>query len=75
MYAMIFLLIFAIVLVVYGAIMQRTGDASMIPFRARHSVTSKGDVRRVGRIVMHIGGALAAILVLALLFQRFVLGQ
>lgn len=75
MYATIFLLIFAITLVVYGAVMQRTGDASMVPFRARHSIKGKGDVRRVGSIVMNIGGILAVLLVLALLFQRFVLAQ
>ena len=50
-----FFLIFAGTLMLYGAILARTGNAELLPYRAQFSVRNKDDVRRVGRIVVVVG--------------------
>lgn len=50
--------LFAVVLVLYGLLLVRTGKKSYLPYRATHSVRGEDDVRRVGAIVMRIGFAI-----------------
>ena len=70
MYATIFLLIFAGLLMAYGLVMYLTGDVNMMPYRTRHSIHGKEDVRRVGLIVARIGGLLAVVLCIILFVMR-----
>lgn len=70
MHAAIFLLLFAGLLALYGLVLYRTGDVTMLPYRARHSVRGKADVKRVGLIVLRIGLLLAAVLCIVLLVLR-----
>ena len=67
MNAVKFLLIFAALVLVYGFAIYRTGDAGLIPYRARHSIASKEDVRLVGLVTMRVGLVLAGVLLVALL--------
>ena len=48
-------LIFALTLVLYGALLAKTGDKNLLPYRAMHSVRGSHDVKRVGRIVVVVG--------------------
>ena len=58
-------LVFALLLVLYGGVIAVTGDKELLPYRARHSIRTKEDVRRVGRITVVVGlvvGGLALLL-------------
>lgn len=63
----ILFVIFGIVLVLYGALVAKTGDINLLPYRSSRSIPSGDDeqVRRVGRIVVRVGlviGAIALVL-------------
>ena len=49
LYASIFFLIFAVALALYSMALINTGDKSLLPWRAQHSVSGPEDVRLVGR--------------------------
>ena len=70
MYAILFLLIFAALLVAYGLALHKTGNVNLMPYRATHSIRGKQDVRRVGLITIRVGLALGAILVVALVVVK-----
>lgn len=53
-------LIFALAVVLYGAILAKTGDKELLPYRAMHSVRTREDVVRVGRISMWVGLVIGA---------------
>ena len=55
-------LIFAVMLVIYGAILVKTGDKNLLPYRAMHSVRNSEDVRRVGLITARIGMVIGIIM-------------
>lgn len=60
-----FFLIFAFVLACYSAILVKTGDKELLPYRAMYTVRNKEDVRHVGRITLVVAlviGALALLL-------------
>lgn len=59
-----FFLIFAIALVCYGAILVKTGNKELLPYRAMHTVRNKQDVMRVGRIVIVVGIVIAVVALL-----------
>ena len=61
LYASMLFAALGVALVIYGAILKRTGDKRLLPVRATHSVSSKEDVRRIGRYTVMVG-----LLVLAL---------
>lgn len=63
-----FFLIFGAALVCYGAILAKTGDKELLPYRAMHTVRNKQDVMRVGRIVIVVGVVIG---VAALLLRFF----
>ena len=69
-HASLFLLIFAVALVLYGLLMVKTGNKDLIPYRAIHSVRNADDVRHVGRIVMAVGAVLGAAMLLVTLVVR-----
>ena len=66
MYAIVFLLIFAALLVAYGLVIYKTGNVNLIPYRATHSIRDKQDVRRVGLLTTRVGLVLGALLLVAL---------
>ena len=67
-HASTFFLIFEVTLVGYGTLLAYTGNKNLLPQRAMHSVSGPDDVRRVGRIVVRVGIAVAvAALILRLL--------
>lgn len=59
--ASLLFLIFAAVLIVYGAAIAKTGNVELLPYRSRHSIGSSADVKRVGRIVVRVGLVIGAI--------------
>ena len=61
-----FLLIFALALVLYGAVLAKTGNKELMPYRAVHSIRGADDVKRVGRIVIIVGLVLAALVLVGL---------
>lgn len=65
-HASLFLLIFALMLILYGLLLAKTGDRNLMPYRATHSIRNKDDVRRVGRIVVMVGLVLGAVMFLVL---------
>lgn len=65
-HASLFLLIFALALMLYGLLLAKTGNRDLMPYRATHSIGGKDDVRRVGRIVVVVGLALGALMLLVL---------
>ena len=56
--------IFAAALILYGALIARSGNAELLPLRARHSIRGAEDVRRVGRYVLIVGVVIGAIALL-----------
>ena len=62
-------LIFSAALILYGALLFKTGDKELLPYRAKHSVRSAEDVKRVGKITATIGVVIGA---LALLVRMLV---
>lgn len=66
--ASLFMLIFAIALVLYGLLMAITGNRDLMPYRAIHSIRNKEDVKRVGRIVVVIGLVLGAVMLVVHVF-------
>ncbi len=68
--ASLFLLIFAVSLVLYGALMAKTGSLELMPYRARHSISNRDEVKRVGRIVVVVGLVLGALMLLVLALVR-----
>ena len=71
LYASLFLCIFALALMAYGAILAKTGNKELLPMRAIHSVRGPEDVKRVGRIVVVVGlvvGIVFGILAIASLY-------
>ncbi len=68
LYASQFICIFAVTLVVYGAILAKTGNVNLVPRRAAHSLSGPEEAKRVGRIVVVVGlviGVLSLIGILA----------
>jgi hypothetical protein len=68
-HASTFLLIFGVALAAYAFAIARTGDKSLLPLRAQHSIRNSDDVRRVGRITLVV----AAVICAAMLLVRLVL--
>lgn len=66
MYAVIFLLIFAVLIVAYGFVLYKTGSVDLMPYRAIHSIRGKQDVKHVGLVTMRVGLVLGAVLLVAL---------
>ena len=67
LYASIFFLIFAIALVLYSAALIATGDKSLLPLRAQHSISGPDDVKLVGRVTRTVAlviGAVAIVLII-----------
>ena len=69
-YAALFILIFAILIVLYGAILAHTGNEELLPWRAQLSVSGPEDVKRVGIISARVGLILAIISLVAAITQR-----
>lgn len=69
-HASLFMLIFAVALVLYGLLLAKTGNRDLMPYRAQHSIRNKEDVKRVGRIVIVVGLVLGAVMLVALAFTR-----
>ena len=63
-HASLFLLIFALALVLYGLLLAKTGNRDLMPYRAVHSIRNKEEVKRVGRIVGVVGLVLGAVMLL-----------
>ena len=63
-HACLFLLIFALALVLYGLLLAKTGNRDLMPYRAVHSIRNKEEVKRVGRIVVVVGLVLGAVMLL-----------
>ena len=61
LYASIFFLIFAFVLLLYGAALTKTGNKELLPWRAQHSIRNADDVRRVGRVTCVVALIIAAV--------------
>ncbi len=59
--ASLFFLIFAVMLVLYGALLVGTGDKALMPINTVHSVRGPEDVRHVGRIVVVVGLVIGAV--------------
>lgn len=59
-----FFLIFALVTVLYGSILAKTGNKDLMPYRAIHSISGPSDVKRVGRIVVVVGLVIAGMALL-----------
>lgn len=66
MYAIEFLLIFAVAVVAYGFVLHKTGNKELLPYRAMHSIRNKQDVIYVGLWTMRVGAVMAAVLLVAL---------
>ncbi len=69
-HASLFLLIFALALVLYGLLLAKAGNRNLMPYRATHSIRNKEDVRRVGRIVVMVGLVLGAVMLLTFALAR-----
>lgn len=69
-HASLFLLIFALALVLYGLLLAKTGNRDLVPYRATHSIRNKDDVKRVGRIVVVVGLVLGAVMLLVHTLSR-----
>lgn len=69
-HASLFLLIFALALVLYGLLLAKTGNRDLMPYRATHSIRNKEEVKRVGRIVVVVGLVLGVAMLLALALVR-----
>jgi len=69
-YASLFLLIFALSLMLYGLLLARTGDQNLMPYRTAHSIRNEDDVRRVGRIVVIVGLVLGTAMILTFALTR-----
>lgn len=65
----LFFLIFAALLLLYGAILAKTGSKDLLPMRAAISISSKDEVRRVGAIVCRIGVIIAVVCLIALVLS------
>ena len=63
-HASLFMLIFALALVLYGLLLAKTGNRDLMPYRAIHSIRNKDDVKCVGRIVVVVGLVLGAVMLL-----------
>ena len=63
-HASLFLLIFALALVLYGLLLAKTGNRDLMPYRATHSIRNKEEVMRVGRIVVVVGLVLGVAMLL-----------
>lgn len=55
LHASTFFLIFCAALLIYGAVLAKTGNKNLLPIRAARSVRNAQDVRRVGRITIKVG--------------------
>ena len=69
-HASLFLLIFALALVLYGLLLAKTGNRDLMPYRTTHSIRNKEEVMRVGRIVVVVGLVLGVAMLLALALVR-----
>lgn len=61
-------LIFAVVLLLYGSVLFKTGDKDMLPLRAQLSVATKEDVRRVGQVIVRVGLVLGVLALAGIIF-------
>ena len=71
MHASTLFVVFAMVLMLYGAALVRTGDKNLLPARAIHSVRGPHDVRRVGRITMRVGLVIGILALATWAFSHF----
>jgi hypothetical protein len=69
-YAALFILIFAVLVVIYGAILAHTGNVELLPLRAQLSISGPEDVKRVGVISARVGLVLAALSLVAVITQH-----
>ena len=67
LYACIFFIIFAVVLLIYGGVLYRTGNKELLPLRAQPTIRSEDDVRRVGHITCIVASVIALLAVLAII--------
>ena len=70
LYASIFFLIFAIALALYSQALVATGDKSLLPWRAQHSISGPEDVRIAGRATRAVAlviGLIAAVFIVVCL--------
>ena len=68
-HACTFFLIFAAVLLAYSLVLIKTGNKHWLPMRAQHSVRTKEDVRRVGRITSKVALVIATISAIVVLIR------
>ena len=69
-YAALFILIFAVLVVIYGAILAHTGNVELLPLRAQLSISGPEDVKRVGIYNARVGLVLAALSLIVVITQR-----
>ena len=60
--SLIFFLIFAICVILYGLVLWGTGDKDWLPMRLQPTVRTKEDVRNVGRNTTITGGVILVII-------------
>ena len=63
-------LIFAAALVCYGAVLAKTQNKDLLPYRAMHSVRSARDVLRVGRVTTLVGLVIGVLALLVRLLAQ-----
>lgn len=61
--------LFGATLMLYGTALCRTGNKDLLPVRAKHSVRTKADVKRVGKYTLVIGAAILAVVLMAVLLH------
>ena len=69
-YAALFILIFAILIVLYGTVLAHTGNVELLPMRAQLSIRGPEDVRHVGTISARVGLVLAIASLVVVITQR-----
>lgn len=70
LYACIFFIIFAVVLLFYSYALYKTGDKDLLPLHVQYSIKNEDDVRRVGLIAARVALIIAALAVLAIFVFR-----
>lgn len=71
LYALMFLTIFAVCVIVYGFIIRQTGDKNWLPLRTWPTISSEEDVRHVGSVTMRVGFVMLIVFGLPMLFVYF----
>ena len=61
-------LVFALAVVLYGAMLALTGSRDLVPLRAAHSIRNPDEVRQLGRIVVVVGIVIGVVALVVRLF-------